>query len=60
MPMTEAFERLTDLARNGAKDEVRRAALVDILKLHGAYAEKQEVSQNLKVEILDYADRNAA
>lgn len=60
MPMTEAFERLTDLARNGVKDEVRRAALVDILKLHGAYAEKQEVSQNLKVEILDYADRNAA
>lgn len=56
MPLTEAFERLTQIAKNGAKDEVRRAALVDILKLHGAYSDKQDVSQNIKVEIIDHAN----
>lgn len=56
MPVTEAFERLSEIAKNAVKVEVRRAALVDILKLHGAYADKQDVSQNIKVEIVNHAD----
>lgn len=58
MPLTEAYQKLTDIARSAVKDEVRRAALVDILKLHGEYKDKQEITADFKVEVLSYENNN--
>ncbi len=37
MPTTELFATITQMARNGAKDELRLAACREIAKIHGVY-----------------------
>lgn len=40
MPLTRAYLIISDLAENAAKEEVRRAAVNDVLKLHGAFKDE--------------------
>jgi hypothetical protein len=57
MPLTEAYYLLRKLAENGGKEEVRRQALNDILKIHGVLRENLDVK--LTKVIFDKDDKEA-
>ncbi|MDR0645608.1 MAG: hypothetical protein LBG46_01050 [Elusimicrobiota bacterium] len=57
MPLTEAYYLLRKLAEKGSKEEVRRQALNDILKIHGALKDSLDV--NLTKVVFDKEDKGA-
>lgn len=57
MPVTKAYQKLSDLAENAVKEEVRRASLVDILKIHGVFKDSPSVGVDIKFSF-DREDEN--
>lgn len=48
MPVTKAYQKLSDLAENAVKEEVRRASLVDILKIHGVFKDTPPIGVDIR------------